>query len=148
MTFPLKETLKFFEELGRRQTQIYSDAADYGFKIKSPGQKKLFRSKLKELMNFYGYKVQYWGDHINRRAAWGSETDVFMPIENDFDLEEYKKTGRATPNGMWGGLRLTVTYNYDDIRKIEFVTIEICNEILYPHDAKAKYGCKILGEKK
>lgn len=129
MTFPLKEELIYFEQLARRQHQIYPDAADFGVKI-TPDEQLSTRNILVELMQFYGFKLERWGE---LSFSHGSRTQVFIPIERDDDDRE-----------KYSGIVLDVSYNYDALSKIRFLSIDERREVLTPFQAKELYGCRVL----
>lgn len=126
MTFPLKENFIHFEILERRQRRIYADACDFGVQI-TDEERLEAREKLMELMEFFGYKMERWGDRVSGRS-YGSTTRIFMPVERD---------GNA-----FGGMALEVTFTYDAGRKIQFLSIKSYHSTLLPATARSRFNCK------
>lgn len=126
MSFPCKEELIGLEAFAKRQVQIYPDACDYGYKL-NESDKNEARKLLKEITEFYGCKLT--GRKERGQIIW-SETKVAMPIEKE-TIDTY------------GCIILTVSYNFDSRRKIEFLTITEERAILSDDDGE-KYGSKIL----
>jgi hypothetical protein len=86
MSFPAKENLIFFEELAKRQTQLFPDACDYGIEIQYSKTKAEARENLMALMKIYKYKLTR---PENARYPYDvdfkncSDTELFIPFEKD-----------------------------------------------------------------
>lgn len=93
----------FFEEQFRHQIQIYPDAADFGVRIRNEEHKAEFRNQLRDLMGIYKYVLTKWEN--------GSSTKLFIPFEQE--------------DSVYFGVSLTVTFNRDVRRTLEFISITI-----------------------
>lgn len=122
--FPGKEEFVYFENLAKKQKQIYPDAADYGVEL-TPEIKNKARAVLTSLMKDYGYTLNKW--------AGGSTTTLFIPVEKD-TFNEY------------AGYELIVSYNKDPKRKIEFLSIDITRKLLSKEDIVRRYKSKVWEE--
>ena len=128
MTFPLKEQLIHFEALAARQNRIYNDACDFGVRIRNE-EKITARLMLTELIRFYGAKITHWGD---KNRSYGSNTKIFIPNEQD-------NNGTII---MYGGIILDVSFNRNDSRNIESLSIEVGHARLEVPVAVADYNSK------
>lgn len=121
MTFPLKENLIFFEEMVRQQrTRQFAPGhiAVPTYELDEM-DKSFAREKLRELMDFYGYK--------HTKGQTTKCTEVFMPIEHG----DY---------GKLDGALLVVTYFLSEGR--EFLSVSSRHWSVWPKHARALYNCK------
>jgi len=119
MTFPAKENLIYFEELAKKQTQIYQDACDAGVDLTLHPVKDEARENLMALMEIYKYKLvkpQHARYPYDTDWTKCSTTTLFIPFEKD--------------EGYFSGIELTIdfmTISYLKGQKVdkEFLSINI-----------------------
>lgn len=118
--FPAKEELVYFETLARKQKRIYPDAADSGVIVGLDFTKDVARKNLTSLMSVYGYKLE--------KSGGNSKTILFIPIEQD---------GESISGSV-----LTVFYNIDKKKNIEYMSILIKRVVTTAKEAVIEYGAK------
>jgi hypothetical protein len=96
----------FFEDLAKKQKQIYPDAADYGYKYDDAEIPKI-KAALAELRNTYVNTHMSWGD----LEAGGWEVKMFIGAEKDA--------------GFYNGVNLSIRCCRDKKRKVKFITVDI-----------------------
>jgi len=97
-----REHIVYFENLIRKQEQIYNDACDYGILTKN-----LNMSEIKEITDdlkktFVSYREEWFS---------GASIEFFIPYEID--------------NQLYSGVKLKITYANDKARKIKFMTFDL-----------------------
>jgi hypothetical protein len=97
----------YFEDIHRKQRQIYDDACDYGY-VYNESEANRLKESLQALMNTYNYKYTKYGD-IYKNG--GFKVTMFISFERDY--------------GMFNGVELTVSCQKDSVRKVKFVSVEI-----------------------
>ena len=78
-----KEQLIPFERLAKRQERLYLDSCDFGIWLGDNGLADV-RGLYQDLLDV-GIQpdLAYWGDHENKRGAWGVSSEFFIPFEVD-----------------------------------------------------------------
>ena len=117
--FPEKESVVEFEQAAKKQERIYDDAADYGILL-DKANKKIFRDALKSLINFYGYTGEKWSS--------GQSWKIAIKVEED----EYR-------SGKFHCEILEITWNNDELRHKEFLTVDITSKSLSEKEIDAEY---------
>jgi hypothetical protein len=113
---PGKESLIFFEDLAKRQEQIYPDACDHGVIVKS-GAINRESANLKEQINFHARSLT--DIYKSVRLAWdnGASLSLNIPFEKD-------------EAGRFVGVNLHLGFNIDRKRSIHFLSINIIHKNL------------------
>ena len=103
----------YFEDIHRKQKQVYNDACDYGYVYDESEAVKL-KESLQALMDTYDYKYTKHGD-IYKNG--GFQVTMFISFEQE--------------DGVFRGVELTVSCQKDSVRKVKFVSVEIKHKSKY-----------------
>ncbi len=82
----LKEEIIFFENVAKRQVQLYPDAADVGVRMLD-AEMSVMRTMYKSLAKVSLPKKDFWGDHVKKESMWGCTSRFELPIECDEGCE-------------------------------------------------------------
>jgi len=97
----------YFEDIKKKQKQIYDDACDFGY-VYNESEADRLKESLQALMNTYDYKYTKHGD-IYKNG--GFQVTMFISFEYD--------------DGRYRGVELTVSCQKDNVRNVKFVSVEI-----------------------
>ena len=108
---PGKENLIFFEDLAKKQIQIYPDACDYGIIIKN-GAFNRDSANLKEQINFHARALTEIYKSV--RTVWtnGASLDLKIP----FEIDEWRE---------FVGVNVRLGFHIDRKKNIQFLSIDI-----------------------
>lgn len=114
-----KENLIYFEQLAKKQGELYADSCDFGVIIDNATHVNA-RKNILELVEFYGSKMTKW--------STGSRTEICIPVESDYPL-------------MYSCIILTVSFN--QLRGMKYLTIQTTRQMLSTTETVSRYNSKL-----